>query len=201
MKLGVRHALGSDSQAQIDPLEDARELDYHLRLAQQQRAVLDQIDGRPIAARLFDCATTSRRAGVGHRVRIAAARRIRRHGFHRSERHLRCRPHAGNPSADAGLRSESQRDPRCRGERQIHSSGWTTSAGRGDRPQISAALSQSVGRRQPQRERPLTAVVDHLSNLIRIPSVSAMSNRAITDYASCRLHGPRMDDTRSPVHR
>jgi formimidoylglutamate deiminase len=57
MKLGVRHALGSDSQAQIDPLEDARELDYHLRLAQQQRAVLDQIDDRPIASRLFDCAT------------------------------------------------------------------------------------------------------------------------------------------------
>lgn len=57
MKFGVRHALGSDSQAQIDPLEDARELDYHLRLAQQQRAVLDQIDDRPIAARLFDCAT------------------------------------------------------------------------------------------------------------------------------------------------
>jgi formimidoylglutamate deiminase len=54
---GVRHALGSDSQAQIDPLEDARELDYHLRLAQQQRAVLDQIDGRSIAARLFECAT------------------------------------------------------------------------------------------------------------------------------------------------
>jgi len=51
MKLGVRHALGSDSQAQIDPLEDARELDYHLRLAQRERAVLDQIDGRPIASR------------------------------------------------------------------------------------------------------------------------------------------------------
>jgi formimidoylglutamate deiminase len=57
MKLGVRHALGSDSQAQIDPLEDARELDYHLRLARQQRALLDQIDGRPIASRLLDCAT------------------------------------------------------------------------------------------------------------------------------------------------
>src|SRR5262249_21686413 len=57
MKLGVRHALGSDSQAQIDSLEDARELDYHLRLAQQERAVLDQIDGRPIASLLFHCAT------------------------------------------------------------------------------------------------------------------------------------------------
>lgn len=57
MMSGVRHTLGSDSQAQIDPLEDARELDYHLRLAQQQRAVLDLIEERPIATRLFECAT------------------------------------------------------------------------------------------------------------------------------------------------
>ena len=57
MRLGVRHALGSDSQAQIDSLEDARELDYHLRLSQQQRAVLDQIGERPIASRLLDCAS------------------------------------------------------------------------------------------------------------------------------------------------
>jgi formimidoylglutamate deiminase len=65
MKAGVRHALGSDSQAQIDPLEDARELDYHLRLAQQQRAVLDQLDGRPIALRLFDCATVHGAQALG----------------------------------------------------------------------------------------------------------------------------------------
>jgi formimidoylglutamate deiminase len=65
MKLGVRHALGSDSQAQIDPLEDARELDYHLRLAQRERAVLDQIDGRPIASRLFDCATIQGAQALG----------------------------------------------------------------------------------------------------------------------------------------
>jgi formimidoylglutamate deiminase len=65
MKLGVRHALGSDSQAQIDSLEDARELDYHLRLAQQQRAVLDQIDGRAIASRLFDCATVHGAQALG----------------------------------------------------------------------------------------------------------------------------------------
>ena len=65
MKLGVRHALGSDSQAQIDPLEDARELDYHLRLAQQQRALLDQIDGCPIASRLLDCATTHGAQALG----------------------------------------------------------------------------------------------------------------------------------------
>jgi formimidoylglutamate deiminase len=54
---GIRIALGSDSQAQIDPLEDARQLDYHLRLEQQERAILDQIAGRPLAARLFECAT------------------------------------------------------------------------------------------------------------------------------------------------
>jgi acetylornithine deacetylase len=33
----------------------------------------------------------------------------------------------------------------------------------------------------------VSAVIDHLSNLIRIPSVSAMSNRPITDYASSVL--------------
>jgi formimidoylglutamate deiminase len=57
MAAGIRVALGSDSQAQIDPLEDARELDYHLRLEQQQRAILDQISAKPLASRLFDCAT------------------------------------------------------------------------------------------------------------------------------------------------
>ncbi|MGH9597457.1 MAG: formimidoylglutamate deiminase [Edaphobacter sp.] len=57
MKAGIRVALGSDSQTQIDPLEDARELDYHLRLEHQQRAILDQIAAQPLASRLFDCAT------------------------------------------------------------------------------------------------------------------------------------------------
>jgi formimidoylglutamate deiminase len=59
MAAGIRVALGSDSQAQIDPLEDARELEYHLRLQQQKRGVLDQIDGEPLAARLFGCATAN----------------------------------------------------------------------------------------------------------------------------------------------
>jgi formimidoylglutamate deiminase len=39
-KAGARIALGTDSHAQIDLLEDARELEYHLRLAQLSRAVL-----------------------------------------------------------------------------------------------------------------------------------------------------------------
>ena len=57
MAAGIRFALGSDSQAQIDPLEDARELEYHLRLQQQKRAILDQVEGKALAARLFECAT------------------------------------------------------------------------------------------------------------------------------------------------
>ena len=40
---GIRFAFGSDSETQIDPLEDARELEYHLRLQMQKRAVLDEI--------------------------------------------------------------------------------------------------------------------------------------------------------------
>ena len=57
MRAGIRIAFGSDSQAQIDPLEDARELEYHLRLERQQRAILDQIGEQTLASRLFDCAT------------------------------------------------------------------------------------------------------------------------------------------------
>ncbi len=56
MAAGIRIAFGSDSQAQIDPLEDARELDYHLRLERQERAILDPIAAQTLASRLFDCA-------------------------------------------------------------------------------------------------------------------------------------------------
>jgi formimidoylglutamate deiminase len=56
---GIPVALGSDSQAQIDPLEDARQLDYHLRLKCRQRAILDQIADVPLAQRLFACATSN----------------------------------------------------------------------------------------------------------------------------------------------
>jgi formimidoylglutamate deiminase len=62
---GIRIALGSDSQAQIDPLEDARELEYHLRLQQQKRAMLDQVRGKALAAQLFECATVSGARALG----------------------------------------------------------------------------------------------------------------------------------------
>jgi formimidoylglutamate deiminase len=65
MRAGIRIALGSDSQAQIDPLEDARELDYHLRLDRQQRAILDQIGEQTLASRLFDCATLQGARALG----------------------------------------------------------------------------------------------------------------------------------------
>jgi len=56
---GVRVSLGTDSHAQVDLLEDARELEMHLRLRQLERAVLArESDGlTSIAARLLDCAT------------------------------------------------------------------------------------------------------------------------------------------------
>jgi formimidoylglutamate deiminase len=65
MGQGIRIALGSDSQAQIDPLEDARQLEYHLRLDRQQRAVLDQIGGQALASRLFECATVNGARALG----------------------------------------------------------------------------------------------------------------------------------------
>jgi formimidoylglutamate deiminase len=72
MRAGVPVALGSDSQAQIDSLEDAREVEYHLRLQQQKRAVLDPVgerdlvsEGRTLAGRLFDCATMNGARSLG----------------------------------------------------------------------------------------------------------------------------------------
>ncbi len=62
-KQGVRVALGTDSHIEIDLLEDARELEYHLRLQKLERAVLAPNEGPPdrqvsaLAAQLFDCAT------------------------------------------------------------------------------------------------------------------------------------------------
>lgn len=58
---GVRISLGSDSQIQIDLLEDARELEYHLRLQKMQRNVL----APELARKLFDCATINGAASIG----------------------------------------------------------------------------------------------------------------------------------------
>jgi len=61
-KEGVRVSLGTDSQVQIDLLEDARELEYHLRLQKMGRAVLTEgtdTSKSALAARLFECATVN----------------------------------------------------------------------------------------------------------------------------------------------
>ncbi len=64
----VRVSLGTDSHVEIDLLEDARELEYHLRLQKTARVVLssetDQTKSA-LAARLFECATTHGAASIG----------------------------------------------------------------------------------------------------------------------------------------
>lgn len=65
---GVRVSLGTDSHTQIDLLEDARELEYHLRLQKLERAVLSVKDDESpssLAARLFDCATRNGAHSIG----------------------------------------------------------------------------------------------------------------------------------------
>ena len=55
---GVAVCFGSDSNIQIDLLEDARQLEYHLRLQRLERAVLAAGEGREsLAKRLFSGAT------------------------------------------------------------------------------------------------------------------------------------------------
>ncbi|MBA2501853.1 MAG: formimidoylglutamate deiminase [Pyrinomonadaceae bacterium] len=77
----VSIALGTDRHAQIDLLEDARELEYHLRLQKLERAVLPahieawhfpqemkrspDVDLNGLARTLFACATTSGARSIG----------------------------------------------------------------------------------------------------------------------------------------
>jgi len=58
LSAGVRVSLGSDSNVQINLLEDARELEYHLRILKLERAVL-------AAKHLFACATEAGAASLG----------------------------------------------------------------------------------------------------------------------------------------
>jgi len=65
---GVLVALGTDSQIQIDLLEDARELEYHLRLQKTERNVLAPFEdgaSSALARRLFDCATINGAHSIG----------------------------------------------------------------------------------------------------------------------------------------
>lgn len=65
IEMGIGFCFGSDSQAAIDLLEDARELDYHLRLVREQRVILDGIDGVDISQRLFGYATAGGAKSLG----------------------------------------------------------------------------------------------------------------------------------------
>jgi formimidoylglutamate deiminase len=59
-EVGARICFGSDSNVQIDILEDARELEYHLRMNRLERAVLAPDNSREgLARRLFESATES----------------------------------------------------------------------------------------------------------------------------------------------
>jgi len=63
-KADVPVSLGTDSQVQIDLLEDARELEYHLRMQKLERNVLAPATGS-LAARLFECATVNGAKAIG----------------------------------------------------------------------------------------------------------------------------------------
>jgi formimidoylglutamate deiminase len=90
----VSVALGTDSHAQIDLLEDARELELNLRLAKLSRAILapeesneksdaaseNDLDQSPsqtssLAARLFECATVNGASSVGAQAGALEAER------------------------------------------------------------------------------------------------------------------------------
>ena len=63
--LGIPVAFGTDSQAQIDILEDARENEYHLRLVRRERGILDNLQDEEIALRLIKSGTGSGYRALG----------------------------------------------------------------------------------------------------------------------------------------
>jgi formimidoylglutamate deiminase len=64
---GIGVCFGSDSNTQIDILEDARELEYHVRLKRIERAVLgEDRETGSLARRLFAGATEVGAASIGH---------------------------------------------------------------------------------------------------------------------------------------
>lgn len=67
LEAGVQLSLGSDSQANIDLLDEARQLESHLRLLRMRRAVLDPGGGRPggLGQRLFDIASRGGARSLG----------------------------------------------------------------------------------------------------------------------------------------
>ena len=72
---GIRFAFGSDSETLIDPLEDAREIEYHLRLQIQKRVVLDEIGGRNLSQRLLHYAAVGGAEALGFDSGVIAAGR------------------------------------------------------------------------------------------------------------------------------
>src|SRR5207302_705480 len=64
---GVRLCTGSDSEVQLSPLEDARQLEYHLRLVELQRAVLDpeQAGVSGLGAKLYGIASAGGMRALG----------------------------------------------------------------------------------------------------------------------------------------
>jgi formimidoylglutamate deiminase len=75
-KEGVRISLGTDSQTQIDLLEDARALEYHVRLLRMERAVLAEDTDKSksaLAARLFECATANGARSINAPVAVMEA--------------------------------------------------------------------------------------------------------------------------------
>jgi formimidoylglutamate deiminase len=67
LNAGVRLAVGTDSECQLDPLEDVRALEYHLRLTALQRAVLDPGGGGVggLGARLYSIASEGGMSALG----------------------------------------------------------------------------------------------------------------------------------------
>jgi formimidoylglutamate deiminase len=70
-RLGIPICYGTDSQAQIDILEDARQNEYHLRLIHRERGILDGVTGN-IGPHLLHCATAWGYSSLGFNLKAGS---------------------------------------------------------------------------------------------------------------------------------
>ena len=179
---GIGVCFGTDSNTQIGLLEDARELEYHLRLKLIERAVLApdcEVDS--LAARLFHGAARTGAESVGVDAGSLEAGRLA--DFFTVDLNDPSIAGAGQESLLTNIVFAAERGAIREvfvGGRQVVQDGRHR-ASRGDRRAVLRSTAQALGR---SRMKPVEQL---LCDLVSIPSVSSTSNQPVIDYVAASL--------------
>ncbi len=177
LKTRVGICFGSDSNIQIDLLEDARLLEYHLRMNRLERAVLAPPSGRTaLAQRLFESATESGAAALA--IPVGTLETGKPADFFTVDLNDPCL--AGADPASLlnhivfSLERTAIREVCVDGEMQIQDCHHAREE------EIVQDFSRAPA--APVDVLTMQTAADILLDLVAIPSVSSMSNQPVIDY-------------------